>query len=41
MKSYALTVNGQTRRVEAGDPDTPLLWILRDWLVSQCSNVDF
>jgi len=32
MKSYALTVNGQTRRVEAGDPDTPLLWILRDWL---------
>jgi isoquinoline 1-oxidoreductase subunit alpha len=32
MKSYALTVNGQTRRVEAADPDTPLLWILRDWL---------
>ena len=32
MKSYALTVNGQARRVEAGDPDTPLLWILRDWL---------
>ncbi len=32
MKSYTLTVNGQTRRVEAGDPDTPLLWILRDWL---------
>jgi isoquinoline 1-oxidoreductase alpha subunit len=32
MKTYAITVNGQPRRVEAADPDTPLLWILRDWL---------
>src|SRR5262245_28703988 len=32
MKSYALTVNGEARRVEADDSDTPLLWILRDWL---------
>ena len=32
MKSYAITVNGKSRRVEASDPDTPLLWILRDWL---------
>ena len=30
MKSYAITVNGKARRVEAADPDTPLLWILRD-----------
>ena len=29
---YAITVNGRERRIEAGDPDTPLLWILRDWL---------
>ena len=27
---YAITVNGRERRIEAGDPDTPLLWILRD-----------
>jgi aerobic-type carbon monoxide dehydrogenase small subunit (CoxS/CutS family) len=32
MKTYALTVNGVQRRVEAGDPMTPLLWILRDRL---------
>jgi isoquinoline 1-oxidoreductase alpha subunit len=32
MKTYAITVNGRERRIEAADPDTPLLWILRDWL---------
>ena len=32
MKTYAFTVNGVERRVEAGDPMTPLLWILRDRL---------
>ena len=32
MKSYVLTVNGKERRVDAHDPDTPLLWILRDTL---------
>jgi aerobic-type carbon monoxide dehydrogenase small subunit (CoxS/CutS family) len=32
MTTYAITVNGKQRRIEAGDPDTPLLWILRDWL---------
>jgi aerobic-type carbon monoxide dehydrogenase small subunit (CoxS/CutS family) len=32
MKTYALTVNGVERRIEAGDPMTPLLWILRDRL---------
>ncbi len=32
MKTYALSVNGRTRTVEAGNPDTPLLWILRDFL---------
>jgi aerobic-type carbon monoxide dehydrogenase small subunit (CoxS/CutS family) len=32
MKSYAITVNGRERRVDASDPATPLLWILRDWL---------
>jgi aerobic-type carbon monoxide dehydrogenase small subunit (CoxS/CutS family) len=32
MKSYTISVNGKPRRVEAGDPATPLLWILRDWL---------
>jgi len=29
---YLLTVNGRPRSVEAADPDTPLLWILRDRL---------
>ena len=29
MARYALTVNGKRRRIEA-DPDTPLLWILRE-----------
>jgi isoquinoline 1-oxidoreductase alpha subunit len=32
MKTYAITVNGRERRIEASDPETPLLWILRDWL---------
>ncbi len=31
MKSIALVVNGQVRTVEV-DPDTPLLWVLRDEL---------
>ena len=26
-----LTINGQTREVDAG-PDTPLLWVLREWV---------
>jgi isoquinoline 1-oxidoreductase alpha subunit len=29
--AYTLTVNGQTHSVEA-DPDTPLLWVLRETL---------
>ena len=31
MSKYTLTVNGQSRSVEAA-PDTPLLWVLRDHL---------
>ena len=31
MARYRLTVNGKTRQVEA-EPDTPLLWVLRDGL---------
>jgi isoquinoline 1-oxidoreductase alpha subunit len=31
MPRYSLTVNGRRREVEA-EPDTPLLWILRDQL---------
>lgn len=31
MKQYTITVNGQRLAVEA-DPDTPLLWVLRDEL---------
>ena len=31
MASYTLTINGQPRTFEA-DPDTPLLWVLRDTL---------
>jgi isoquinoline 1-oxidoreductase alpha subunit len=31
MASYKLTVNGKTMTVEA-DPDTPMLWVLRDHL---------
>ncbi len=32
MATYAITVNGTGRTVEAGDPDMPLLWVLRDRL---------
>jgi isoquinoline 1-oxidoreductase alpha subunit len=32
MATFTLTVNGKARAVDAGDPDTPLLWILRDRL---------
>ena len=32
MHRYQLTVNGRRRTVETGDPDTPLLWVLRDHL---------
>ncbi|MCL4167190.1 UNVERIFIED_CONTAM: hypothetical protein GTU68_040849 [Idotea baltica] len=31
MASYNITVNGESRQVQA-DPDTPLLWVLRDEL---------
>ncbi len=31
MKQYTITVNGQSRSLQA-DPDTPLLWVLRDEL---------
>ncbi len=31
MATYTITVNGESRQVEA-DPDTPLLWVLRDHL---------
>ncbi|HEY8561127.1 MAG TPA: (2Fe-2S)-binding protein [Pyrinomonadaceae bacterium] len=31
MKTITLTVNGKKRSVGAS-PDTPLLWVLRDWL---------
>lgn len=31
MAAYKLTVNGKIFDVEA-EPDTPLLWILREWL---------
>jgi isoquinoline 1-oxidoreductase alpha subunit len=27
----SLTINGQTHEVDA-DPDTPLLWVLREWI---------
>jgi isoquinoline 1-oxidoreductase subunit alpha len=32
MPSYVVTVNGRRRSVEAADPQTPLLWVLRDRL---------
>ena len=32
MPRYLLTINGRRRAVETGDPDTPLLWVLRDHL---------
>ena len=28
MPTYALTVNGSRRSVEAADPQMPLLWVL-------------
>ena len=31
MASYTITVNGQVKEVNA-DPDTPILWVLRDQL---------
>jgi isoquinoline 1-oxidoreductase alpha subunit len=32
MATFTLTVNGKPRTVESGDPDMPLLWVLRDRL---------
>jgi len=32
MARVTLTVNGTARSVEAADPETPLLWVLRDRL---------
>ncbi len=32
MTAITFTVNGKARTVEAGDPDVPLLWVLRDRL---------
>jgi isoquinoline 1-oxidoreductase subunit alpha len=32
MARFALTINGRRREVEAADPETPLLWVLRDRL---------
>ena len=32
MATFTITVNGETRSVASGDPDMPLLWILRDRL---------
>lgn len=32
MDTYALTVNGRRRVIEVADPETPLLWVLRDRL---------
>lgn len=32
MADYTLSINGQTRAVTDIDPDTPLLWVLRDEL---------
>ncbi len=32
MAKYAITVNGRAQSVEAGNPDMPLLWVLRDTL---------
>ena len=32
MRRYVLTINGRSRPVETDDPDTPLLWVLRDHL---------
>lgn len=32
MAQIRLKVNGQTRAIEVDDPETPLLWVLRDGL---------
>jgi isoquinoline 1-oxidoreductase alpha subunit len=32
MAQIRLKVNGQTRTIEVDDPETPLLWVLRDGL---------
>ena len=32
MASFSITVNGRAQAVEAGNPETPLLWVLRDTL---------
>ena len=32
MAKFAITVNGRAQSVESGDPDIPLLWVLRDTL---------
>lgn len=32
MAHFKLNVNGQTRSLEVDDPETPLLWVLRDGL---------
>lgn len=32
MATFTLTVNGKPRTVASGDPDLPLLWVLRDRL---------
>jgi len=32
MAKFAITVNGRAQSVESGDPDVPLLWVLRDTL---------
>ena len=32
MANYTLNINGQSREVTEVDPDTPLLWVLRDEL---------
>lgn len=31
MKTYSLTINNKTIKVEA-DPDTPMLWVIRDYV---------
>ena len=32
MASFSITVNGRAQAVEAGNPEMPLLWVLRDTL---------
>jgi len=31
MKTYSLTINNKTIKVEA-EPDTPMLWVIRDYV---------